>query len=174
MKKILFIGDSLVEFFDWNARFPGHDIANLGRAGETVEGLLSRLGGMIRKHFSPDLIFIMTGINNVAMEDFDFLGSYRKILEELSASYPQSRIFIHSLLPTLLPWVGNSSIQEVNRSLAQMAEENGAGYIDLYRRFVDEKGVPVKDYLRPDGVHLSEEGYAVWAEALKGMVKQKA
>ncbi len=172
MKTILFIGDSLIEFFDWSARFPGYDIANLGRAGETVEGLLSRLGGIIRRYPSPDLVFIMTGINNVAMEDLGFLDSCRKILEELSASYPQSGIFIHSLLPTLLPWVEDSSILEVNRSLARMAEEKGAGYIDLYREFIDEKGAPVTDYLLSDGVHLSGRGYVVWAETLEGIIEQ--
>lgn len=172
MKKILFIGDSLIEFFDWSSRFPGHQIANLGRAGETAEGLLSRLGGIMRQHPSPDLIFIMTGINNVAMEDSNFLDSYLNVVEQLASAYPQGRIFIHSLLPTELPWIGNSSIQEVNRSLAKIAEEKGVGYVDLYRRFVDGKGGPVKNYLLPDGVHLSDEGYAVWAEALEKIIKR--
>jgi lysophospholipase L1-like esterase len=171
MKKILFIGDSLVEFFDWNARFPGHDIANLGRAGETVEGLLSRLGGMIRKHSSFDLVFIMTGINNAAMEDFGFLGSYRKVIEQLIAAYPGST-FIHSLLPTLLPWISNESIEEVNRSLAAMAAEKKVEFIALYQLFIDGKGEPVKEYLLPDGVHLSDRGYAVWAAVLEGIIKK--
>jgi len=38
-KTILFIGDSLTEFFDWQKRFPGHKVVNLGSAGETVETL---------------------------------------------------------------------------------------------------------------------------------------
>lgn len=174
MKKILFIGDSLIEFFDWQSRFPGHTIVNLGRAGETVEGLFSRVGGIIMKHPSPDIVFIMTGINNVAMEDVGFLGSYRKLLEGLSVSYPHAGIFIHSLLPTLLPWISNASVEEVNRSLAKTAREKGVNFIDLYRRFIDEKGGPVKAYLLPDGVHLSDAGYAVWAEEVEKIICPKA
>ncbi len=172
MKKVLFIGDSLIEFFDWRSEFPGVDIANLGKAGETVEGLLARLGGITRRYPSADLVFLMTGINNAAMEDFDFLGSCRKVLEGLSASYPESRIFIHSLLPTLLPWVSNAALEEVNRSLAKVAEETGVHFVHLYRRFIDKEGMPVKEYLLPDGVHLSEKGYAVWAEVVKGIIEQ--
>jgi lysophospholipase L1-like esterase len=172
MKRILFIGDSLIEFFDWKAQIPGHNIANLGRAGETVEELLARLGAIVSEYPLADLIFIMTGINNVAMEDFQFLGSYRKILEELSKSYPKAGVFILSLLPTLLPWASNSSILELNRLLAELAGEKGMDYLDLYRKFVDDKGVPVKNYLLPDGVHLSDRGYAVWAEALEGIIEQ--
>jgi len=172
VKTVLFIGDSLIEFFDWKSRFPGYDIANLGRAGETVEELLSRIGGTVRQHPSADLIFIMTGINNVAMEDVHFFGTYRTVLEELMTSYPGAGIYVHSLLPTMLPWIANSSVKEVNRSLKTIAEEKGVGYLDLYRRFVDGEGGTVKEYLLPDGVHLSDRGYAVWAESLRGIIGQ--
>lgn len=169
-KKILFIGDSLIEFFDWQACFPGHTVANLGRAGETVEGLLSRIKAIAMKHPLPDLVFIMSGINNAAMDDLGFLDSYGKIMDHLNAACPGARIFVHSLLPTLLPWISNASLQEMNRSLARMAEEKGGEFIDLYRRFVDGKGVAVKDYLLPDGVHISDQGYAVWSETIEKVI----
>ncbi|HDH01537.1 MAG TPA: GDSL family lipase, partial [Nitrospirae bacterium] len=49
-KDILFLGHSLIEFFDWQTRFPDHRVASLGVAGETVEGLLSRLDGIIKEY----------------------------------------------------------------------------------------------------------------------------
>jgi lysophospholipase L1-like esterase len=170
MKHILFIGDSLVEFFDWQKRFSGHTIANLGIAGETVEGLCSRIGKIIRKFPSPDLILIMTGINNVAMEDLGFLDSYRKVVEALSSAYPHTRIVLHTLLPTLLPWIPKETIREVNRSVHKIAQEMNTEVLDLYNRFVDPQGNPIKDYLLPDGVHLSEKGYARWAEVLTRII----
>lgn len=171
MKKILFIGGSLIEFFDWQARFPGHEVTNLGRAGETVEGLLSRVQGIIMKNPSPDMIFIMTGINNVAMEDFGFPDSYRKIIGRLTAACPRTRIFIHSLLPTMLEWMENASIRDINLVLGKIAQEKGAAFIDLYREFTDTHGMPVNAYLLPDGVHLSDAGYAAWAEAVEKIIQ---
>ena len=100
---ILFLGHSLIEFFDWQKRFPGHSVVNLGKAGESVEGLLFRLDGIIKAYTEAELIFIMTGINNIAMEDFDFFDSYRGIISKLSAAYPNARVFVHSLLPVL--WI---------------------------------------------------------------------
>ncbi|HUO76350.1 MAG TPA: GDSL-type esterase/lipase family protein [Thermodesulfovibrionales bacterium] len=170
MKHILFIGDSLVEFFDWQQRFSGHTIANLGIAGETVEGLYSRIGKIIRKFPSPDLILIMTGINNVAMEDLGFLDSYRKVVEALSSAYPRTRIVLHTLLPTLLPWIPKETIREMNRLLHKIAQETHTEVLDLYNRFVDPQGNPIKDYLLPDGVHLSEKGYARWVEVLTRII----
>lgn len=170
MTNILFIGDSLVEFFDWQGRFPGYTIANLGIAGETVEGLHSRIARITRKYPSPDLVLIMTGINNVAMEDFGFFKSYRGIVEALSSAYPDARIVLHTLLPTLLSWIPNQRIQEVNRSLHEIAHEMNTEFLDLNSIFIDPQGNPIKDYLFPDGVHLSEKGYLRWAEVLTQII----
>lgn len=171
-KRILFIGDSLTEFFDWQTRFPDHEVVNLGVAGETVEGLLFRAGEIIVRFSSPDLIFLMTGINNIAMEDLDFLDSYGKIVERLSAAYPGAHLFVQSILPVLLPWIGDESVPAVNRSLKELADEKGAEYLDVYRFFVGADGRAVKEYLLPDGVHLSDKGYTVWAKAVESLVDE--
>jgi lysophospholipase L1-like esterase len=168
--EILFLGDSLIEFFDWQERFPGHGIANLGVAGEPVEGLSSRLDGIIRKYPSADLIFIMTGINNVAMEDLDILDTYRGILGKLKTAYPETGIYVNSLLPALVEFISDDSIQRINNSLKKLAGKSGGAYLNVYSLFVDEKGQPRKDYLLDDGVHLSDRGYAVWSRALENII----
>jgi len=168
---ILFIGHSLIEFFDWPKRFPYHRVANLGVAGETVEGLLSRVEKITKEDSSADLIFIMTGLNNVAMEDFDFFDSCKKILERLSTAYPSARIFIHSLLPTLVDFIPDESIQSVNDSLKELVKDTKVEFLDIYKLFIDEKGRTMKDYLLDDGVHLSDKGYAVWSKALERIIK---
>jgi len=166
-KIILFIGDSLIEFYDWAGRFPEARVHNLGVAGESVEELLHRIpritGGIPR----AGMIFLMTGINNVAMESFDFLSSYCKIIEGLSGAYPDARIFITSLLPVLLGWVPPEVIVRLNKYLEGVAENTGAEFVDIYSLFTDGKGSPKEEYLLSDGVHLSEKGYAVWAQAVE-------
>ncbi|HDH11134.1 MAG TPA: GDSL family lipase [Nitrospirae bacterium] len=167
---ILFIGHSLIEFFDWQKKFSAHRVANLGVAGETVEGLLARIDKIIKECSSVDLIFIMTGLNNVAMEDFDFFDSYKKILERLSTAYPSARIFIHSLLPTTVDFIPDESIRNVNDSLKYLLRDTKVEFLDVYKLFVNRAGRPVKDYLLDDGVHLSDKGYAVWSKALEEII----
>ncbi len=172
-RNILFLGHSLIEFFDWQGRFPDHRVASLGKAGETVEGLLSRLEGIIREYPHADLIFIMTGTNNVAMEDHDFLDAYRKIMEKLSSAYPEAGIYVHSILPIMLEWITGEDIQRANRSIREMAEETGAGFIDIYPLFTDMEGKAVRDYFLEDGVHLSDKGYSVWTGVLESIVNRQ-
>lgn len=165
-KNILFVGDSLIEFFDWQEEFPEHRVHNLGIAGETVEGLLSRIRRVTQQYPGMQTVVIMAGINNVAMEDIDFIASYERVIEHLSAAYAGAEIIVHSLLPTLVPWISVKSIQGVNLSLRRLAEEKKVLFLDLYRDFIDRQGNPIGNYLLPDGVHISADGYAAWAAAL--------
>lgn len=164
--RILFIGHSLIEFFDWQKRFPSHNAINLGVAGETVEGLLSRLDNVITSHPFADLIVLMTGLNNIAMDDFGFFGTYKKIIQGLFNAYPNARIVLNSVLPTLIEYIDSRSIIYSNDAIKALALETGAEFIDAYSLFVDEKGDPVKEYFLSDGVHLSDRGYEIWSGAI--------
>ncbi len=168
--KLLFIGDSLIEFYDWERRFPGSEVFNFGIAGETAEGLFSRLGTILDKVASPDFIFIMTGINNLAMGDREFPRTYKKIIELIKAKSPSSKIFVHSLLPVLFTFISNDEIRQMNFELRKMADEEGATYSDIHTIFLDSSGSPRKSYLLDDGVHLSEEGYSAWSAEIEKLL----
>lgn len=168
--KLLFIGDSLIEFFDWQGRFPEFTVWNRGLAGETVEGLHARLASVSEKMSVPDFVFIMTGINNLAMEDTGFVRTYRDLLRKIRALYPDAGVFLHSLLPVDFPWISNRDITGVNVQLRALAEEEDVSYIDLHSEFFDEKGELYREYLLDDGVHLSEAGYRVWSESIASLL----
>ena len=171
-KDILFLGHSLIEFYDWRKRFPGHRVTGLGVAGETAAGLLSRLGRITEQHPRADLVFVMTGTNDVAMEDFGFVDVYREIVERLSGAYPGAVIHVHSILPMMIEWITAEDIQRVNRAIKEMARERGVVFVDIYSLFTGAGGMAVKEYFAEDGVHLSDEGYAVWTGVIEKIVNQ--
>jgi lysophospholipase L1-like esterase len=162
-KRLLFLGDSLIEYFDWSERFPEHEVYNLGIAGETVRGLAARQGHILRKVKDPDMVFIMSGINSMAMGDEGIADIYRKIVQEIRQTYPSAQIIVQSLLPVLFPYIANEDIRHMNESLKQMAVDEKVLYLDIHSRFLDEKGRPMAALLMDDGVHVSEEGYRVWS-----------
>jgi lysophospholipase L1-like esterase len=165
--KIFFLGDSLTEFFDWQARFPEHEVLNLGLAGETVQGLSARIRRIMGSASVPDVIFIMTGINNIAMEDYDILTHYERILRSLKLAYPSVIIIVQSILPVAM-WADNNKIEGINHRLMELAKKIGLSFLDVYSSFTDETGGPQMECLQEDGVHLSEKGYEVWsAEVVK-------
>ena len=173
---VVFIGDSLTEFFDWQERFPAYKVFNLGISGETVEGLLGRMDGILRvirnAGREPDIIFVMTGINNVAMEDYEILGCYKQAITAIAAAFGKSKLVIQSLLPVSLQWIDNTIIRQLNESLKQMAGDLKVEYLDLYSVFTSRSG-PKKEYLLDDGVHVSDEGYEVWSAAVEEYLKSR-
>ncbi len=159
---IFFLGDSLTEYFDWQARFPEHDVLNLGLSGETVQGLSSRIRRILGSATVPDVIFIMTGINNITMEDYDILTDYEKILRSLKLAYPSTAIIVQSILPASM-WADNSRIEALNQQLKELSKKIGLLFLNVYKSFVGGSGSPLTEYLQEDGVHLSEKGYEVWS-----------
>ena len=167
--RFLFIGDSLIEFFNWQARYPDKEVLNYGVAGETAEGLLARLPNILAMTQSPDLVMIMTGINNVAMEDYGFLFTYDQIISRLRETYGQTTITMVSLLPLDLFFLGDA-IPRINDRLKDIAQKNNILYLNLYSLFIDENSQTITSYYEADGVHLSADGYEVWARALENTV----
>lgn len=171
MANLVFLGDSLTEWFDWQRRFPQHRVTNLGISGEPVEGLLNRRERIRASIDDPDFIFLMTGINNIAMEQNDITVPYREIARNLTTWYKKTILVIQSILPVELPWISNNVIIDINHQLEQIARDHGAEYLDIYRLFVNSEGDPYRGYLSDDGVHLVNKGYDVWAKEVERFLK---
>jgi lysophospholipase L1-like esterase len=172
MKHLVFIGDSLTEWGDWQRRFPDYSVTNLGISGETVEGLLARRERIRAQVENPDHLFLMTGINNIASEQYDVIDPYREIVRNLTTWYKRSTLVVQSILPVELTWISPEVIRDTNRELEQIAREYSAEYLDVYQAFIDGQGNPKIGYLQDDGVHLGSEGYAAWAKEVSGFLKK--
>lgn len=171
-KRLLFLGDSLIEFFGWAERFSDYEVHNLGRAGETIGGLHARLGDVFRKVKDPDMIFIMSGINSMAMGEEGLADTYRDIVHAMHQVFPEARIYIQSLLPVSLPFIDNEDISQMNMRLQHIAAEEGVHYLDLYTLFIDQKKQPIVGYLMDDGVHISNQGYRVWSREIELLIRR--
>jgi len=168
---LVFIGDSLTEWYDWQGRFPEYRATNLGISGETVEELLDRRDMLRERISAPAVLFLMTGINNILSERYDITVPYREIVRNLSTWYKGATVVVQSLLPVDMPWISNDTIRTINRHLSGLARELDAEYLDVYSHFAGENGVPRQGLLSDDGVHLADRGYAVWADVVERFLK---
>jgi lysophospholipase L1-like esterase len=168
-QRILLLGDSLVEFFDWQARFKDMTMLNRGEAGERVRGLLNRVSGELAAAGNVDVVVIMIGANNLAGEDFAFLRDYEEILRRVRSALPAARIAVISLLPFRFPWLAADSVPRLNASLRSIAALTNADYLDVHDAFVAAERAGKICFL-PDGVHLTGRGYETWATVLAGYI----
>ncbi len=171
--EIIFLGDSLTDLCEWHELFKGLYIKNRGICGDTTEGILNRIDGIIEA--KPKKVFLLIGINDInqgrAVDDI-FKG-YKKILETIQSSSPKTQVFIQSLLPVnnqKFPNHGvNDKVRALNVKLQELAKELSFPYIDLFSFFLDNNQELDAQYTT-DGIHLNGQGYLVWQENIEKYV----
>lgn len=169
---LIFVGDSLTEFFDWQGRFPCHEVLNYGIAGETAEELYDRLDILQARARGMDYCFIMTGANNIAMGGYGIETAVRKIVKKVISWERTMAVVLQSVLPMALPWVDNGRIGSLNSTLAGIASEEGLFFLDVFSLFFNNQGVVRRNCLEEDGVHLSDEGYRIWSDAVESFLTE--
>ncbi len=174
MDRLVLIGDSLTEWGNWEDLLGGYRVINLGISGETTRGLYARRGLISPTLLAGDRVFVMSGINDILMGEEDVLPFIEAFTRFLLESGLDLRITLQSLLPVCGDFIDYLDIiRSNNESIASLAKRLGVGYIDLYSRFVDPQGMPIKGCFDNDGVHLSIEGYRTWASAISGLLGKK-
>jgi lysophospholipase L1-like esterase len=170
-------GDSISLWFPEALLSGDRTWLNQSISGETSAGLLKRLNAF--EQTEPETIFIMIGINDL-LRGFDeqtILDNQQQLIRTLKETHPQAQIVIQSVLPhasDAATWEGrdrllklpNARIQQLNRELEAIAQNEEVFFLDLQPLFADEQG-NLRMELSTDGLHLNNQGYQTWSIALK-------
>jgi lysophospholipase L1-like esterase len=165
---IVFLGDSQIEYCNWNELLGNKNILNRGIAGDVTAGLIGRIDEICRHQ--PSKIFIEIGTNDLSMDiaPLQIIDDFGKLVALIKAQ-SEAKIFINSVLPVQdLPFEGfqNAEILALNRQLKAFCAAEKLTFIELDDIFADENG-NLKAEFTHDGLHLTAEGYVAWAERLK-------
>ena len=124
----------------------------------------------------PKAVYILLG-TNVLNRDTDytsFLTYYRLMLDMISQTLPDAKIYVQSITP-VRPEVSTKANHEgltrdrlcrINNELAAIALEKNCYFLNLWEVLADENGNLIESYAQPDGYHLKPEGYTAWVEYL--------
>lgn len=179
---IMFLGDSLTDFYPIEEFLHGFDIYNRGIAGDTTDNVLKRLESTVYP-LSPRTIFLQIGTNDLGVRkspEYTY-NNIIKVIEEIKANIPHVIINVVSLYPVnpkafigSIIFVGlrkNKDIEEINKNLEVYCNNHQINFINVYPLLLDENGFLDKKYTI-EGLHLSYEGYIVLTKALYEYVKE--
>ena len=170
METVLLLGDSLIEYGDWDILLPGYRIINRGFAGETAGGLAGRLVNEIQNHDDPDQIVILSGTNDLLMGDHSFPAVFETMLPRLRQFCPQTEIIVVGLAPIQMVF---NLVEDANSWLEKITLETECRFLDLFEPFhLRCRSVGNPCFLM-DGVHFSPHGYRVLAGAIGDVLKTK-
>jgi lysophospholipase L1-like esterase len=172
-KDIIFVGNSITQGIDWAELLQNKHARNRGISGDITYGVLERLREITEGQ--PAKVFVLIGINDIEhnIPDSLIVNNYRRIIRQIKAESPRTKIYFHTLLPVNNEFTQfkkhynkDEHIAFVNTELKKIAAEENITLIDLHPHFLDASKKLDKRYT-VDGLHLNAEGYKVWAGILK-------
>jgi len=171
--RVVFLGDSITDYWKLVDCFPSKPYINRGIDGQTSSQMLVRFQQDVI-HLHPAVLIVLAGTNDIAgvtgrIRDEDIEANYAS-MAELARTH-HIRVVFSSLLPVnnytqeakesyaLRP---GERILRVNRWLRAYCEQNALVFLDYYSAMVDDKGM-LKRELSDEGLHPNAAGYKIMA-----------
>lgn len=171
-KDYIFLGNSITAGTDWAKLLDLPQAKNRGISGDVTFGILERLQDIIDG--KPAKIFILIGINDLARNTPDevIIENYKRIISRIRKGSSKTKIYFNTLLPVNASFEKfknhygkDDHILHINDEIRKLSAKN-VTIIDLYNQFTD-KDKHLRAELTKDGLHLTADGYKVWADFLK-------
>lgn len=171
--RVVFMGDSITDYWKLKDYFPGKPYLNRGIDGQTSPEMLVRFRqDVIDLH--PKVLIVLAGTNDIAgvtgpERNEDIEANYASMAE--LARLHEIRVVFASLLPV------NNYTQDAKESFALRPRErilalnawlqdycakNGLVYLDYASAMTDDKGMLRRD-LSDEGLHPNAAGYKIMA-----------
>lgn len=179
---LVFLGDSITQGWEnegkdaWARHFAKHNAVALGFGGDRTENLLWRLRHGELDGMAPKVVVMMIGTNNTGhrLEDPALtVAGIRANLDEIRRRQPQATVLLLALFPRDEKPDGllRRHNAKVNALLPALADGRQVVFADIGQAFTRPDGTLPADIL-PDWLHLSPQGYEIWARSLAPLLTQ--
>lgn len=182
----MFVGDSLTAGWETRGRASWDMLlgelqvngGNFGVSGDRTQQVIWRLENGEMNGFEPRAICLLIGTNNLVPgfgtpsktprnSPTEIVAGIARVLATLRQRWPAARILLHALLPRGLPDdPARRELAEINTALSHLASLGRVFFVDASAVFLAKDG-SFRPELTTDLLHLSEAGYAAWAEFLQ-------
>jgi lysophospholipase L1-like esterase len=181
-KRVVFLGDSITEYWKLPNYFPGKPYINRGVDGQTTPEMLVRFRQDVI-HLRPKVVVILAGTNDIAgvtgpTLNEDIEANYVSMAELARAH--RIRMVFASVLPVhnythdaeesfaLRP---RARILALNKWLKDYCAKNHLVYLDYFSALVDERGM-LQRVLADDGLHPTDAGYMIMASLAEKAIQK--
>lgn len=177
---ILFVGASNFRMWDVKKFFPEYPVVNRAYGGSMLEESLYYFDRIV-KPYEPSVIVLYAGANDMSRgkrspeEVRDF---YLTFVNRVHENFPKTRIIFLSL-PLFHKFRDNpeknEQFQKVNELiLAETQKDDLLDFAEINKAMQGKDGKPREDLFKNDGIHVNDECYGIWAEAVKPFLKKSS
>jgi lysophospholipase L1-like esterase len=184
---LLFLGDSITDLWggeEHSNRSQGRTIfheefeplkaANFGIGGDQTQHVLWRIQNGELDGIQPKVVMLMIGTNNTARNTAEEIAEgVTAIIKEIHKRSPRTKVLLLGIFPRgEKPNRQRDKIKQVNAIIAHL-DDGGktVRYFDIGDKFLEPDGAISRKTMY-DFLHLTEKGYQIWADAVKGPIKE--
>jgi lysophospholipase L1-like esterase len=182
---ILFMGDSITD--GWRSPKSGKPVfdkhfaplktANFGIGGDRTQGVLWRMENGELEGYTPKLMMLMIGTNNIGgmKKDGTFTGNtpeeiaegIKAVIDKFRGKFPQAKVLLLGVFPRNVSpdSAQRKSVNNINKIISKYDDGKYVRYMDIGDKFLDKDGKLPADVM-PDALHPNLRGYEIWAEAV--------
>ena len=152
--------------------FPGMKVINRGFGGAQLADVV-HFADRIIIPYAPKTVFLNAGGNDLSSGKTpeQVRDACKALVARVSAALPQTRIYYITIPPVLRAAKvadGLAIIRRTNGLVEELARaDSRLGFIDLFSRFLDDKGQPKPGLFVSDGTHFSPQGYEIAAALMR-------
>ncbi len=176
---VLFHGDSITDWWQqsteqgggtavFEKHFGDMKVANFAVAGDTTQGLLWGLQNGEGQGHKPKVVMLMIGTNSAGSSTgAEIAEGVGAVVLELQKNFPDAKILLLAIFPR-----GGSNEdrmrqtnEEANKIIAKLADDKKVFFMNINDKFLNAQGGLIG--FRGDNLHPNEEGYEIWAQAVK-------
>lgn len=178
---ILFLGDSITQQWlfeathkwpggldSWKKYFTPMGAVNFGISADRIEHLLWRITDGEQLQINPKIIVLLIGTNNLhgnpRCSPIQIAEGIKLTIDTITKKLPSSKILLLGLLPRNMLDTDAKNVKEINLMLAKYADGKQVFFFDAGPS-LDKDGKVSIEIFR-DGIHLSPEGYELFAQLL--------
>lgn len=177
-ENIVFLGDSITNYYDLDKFFPNYNVVNSGISGNKTSDILDNMKERVYR-YNPSKVILLIGTNDTArgVDNDTIIKNIKSIVKGIKEVRPQTKIYIESIYPRndyrppeeVQP---NENIKAINVEIKNICKEMNLKYINMYDILSDDEGNLISEYTK-DGVHITDEGYEVITRELEKYINEK-
>jgi lysophospholipase L1-like esterase len=177
---LILIGDSITHGWEgkgksvWEKFYGKRNAVNLGIGGDRTQHVMWRLDNGNVKGISPKVAVVMIGTNNSGNNSPEEIADgLAAITKQLRAKLPETKVLLLGIFPRgANKDDGRRKVNEkANAIFKKLADGKDVHYLDIGEKFLEPDGT-LSRKIMPDLLHLSVEGYTIWAESIEPSLKK--
>jgi lysophospholipase L1-like esterase len=166
---IVFTGSSFIRLWtNLVADFPGFPVVNRGFGGCQLPDVYHYAERIVIGYRPRQVVFYAGGndINAGKAPELVF-GDFVATVQKLRRALPRVSLVFISCPPSPKRWQQTDRIRRVNSLIEDYCRGHGITFVNTFDLMLGPDGLPKPEIYGPDRLHMREEGYAIWREAVR-------